>query len=74
MDYLLDNPDAERIFQEILSRIKRLQNREVVNSMRKRGIDYNVNFGVSVPMLQLLASEYSNNHLLSLKLWNKQWR
>ena len=74
MDYLLDNPDAERIFQEILSRIKRLQNREVVNSMKKRGIDYNVNFGVSVPMLQLLASEYSSNHLLSLKLWNKQWR
>ncbi len=74
MDYLLDNPDAERIFQEILSRIKRLQNREVVNSMKKRGIDYNVNFGVSVPMLQLLASEYTKNHLLALKLWNKQWR
>ena len=74
MDYLLDNPDAERIFQEILSRIKRLQNREVVNSMKKRGIDYHVNYGVSIPMLQLLASEYARNHLLALKLWNKQWR
>ena len=74
MEYLLDNPEAEQIFQEILARIKRLQNREVVNSMKKRGTEYNVNYGVSIPMLQLLASEYSRNHLLALKLWNKQWR
>ena len=74
MDYLLDNPEAERIFQELLQRIKRLQNREVVNSMQKRGIDYKVNYGVAVPMLRLLASEYTQNHLVALKLWNKQWR
>ena len=74
MGYLLDNPDAERIFQEILLRIKRLQNREVVNSMKKRGVDYKVNFGVSIPMLGQVASEYQQNHLVALKLWNKQWR
>ena len=74
MDYLLDNPDAERIYQEILLKIKRLQNRDVVNSMQKRGIDYKVNFGVSIPMLHQMAMEYSRNHLVALKLWNKQWR
>ena len=74
MDYLLDNPEAERIFQEILLRIKRLQNREVVNSMLKRGVDYKVNYGVAMPMLRQVASEYSQNHLVALKLWNKQWR
>ena len=74
MDYLLDNPDAERIFQEILLRIKRLQNREVVNSMQRRGIAYKVNFGVAIPMLRQVASEYTQNHLVALKLWNKQWR
>ena len=74
MDYLLDNPEAERIFQEILLRIKRLQNREVVNSMLKRGVDYKVNYGVAIPMLRQVASEYSQNHLVALKLWNKQWR
>jgi hypothetical protein len=74
MNYLLDNPDAERIFQEILSKIKPLQNGEVVNSMEKRGVVYKVNFGVSVPLLRQLASTYENNHLLALKLWNKQWR
>ena len=74
MDYLLDNPDAERIFQEILSKIKPLQNGEVVNSMQKRGVDYKVNLGVSIPLLRELASNYESNHLLALKLWNKQWR
>jgi len=74
MNYLLDNPEAERTFQDILLRIKRLQNREVVNSMQKRGIEYKLNFGVSIPMLRQVASEYSKNHLVALKLWNKQWR
>ncbi len=74
MDYLLDNPDAERMFQEILSKIKPLQNIEVVNSMQKRGVDYKVNFGVSIPLLRDMASNYEKNHLLALKLWNKQWR
>ena len=74
MDYLLDNPDAERMFQEILSKIKPLQNIEVVNSMQKRGVDYKVSFGVSIPLMQEIASKYEKNHLLALKLWNKQWR
>jgi hypothetical protein len=73
-NYLLDNPDTERIFQEILSKIKPLQNGEVVNSMQKRGVDYKVNFGVSIPLLREMASNYEKNHLLALKLWNKQWR
>ena len=74
MDYLLDNPEIERIFQEILSKIKPLQNGEVVNSMEKRGVDYKVNFGVSVTLLRQIAANYPKNHLLALKLWNKQWR
>lgn len=74
MDYLLDNPEIERIFQEILSNIKPLQNGEVVNSMEKRGVDYKVNLGVSVTLLRQIAANYSKNHLLALKLWNKQWR
>jgi hypothetical protein len=74
MDYLLDNPDVDRMFQEIVSKIKPLQNGEVVNSMQKRGVEYKVNFGVSIPLLRQLASGYEKNHLLALKLWNKQWR
>jgi len=74
MNYILDNPDTEHIFQEILSKIKSLQNGEVVKSMEKRGVVYRNSFGVSIPLLQNLASNYKKNHLLALKLWNKQWR
>lgn len=74
MDYLLDNPEVDRMFQEIVSKIRPLQNGEVVNSMQKRGVDYKVNFGVSIPLLRQLASDYEKDHLLALKLWNKQWR
>ncbi|MEI6677299.1 MAG: DNA alkylation repair protein [Mariniphaga sp.] len=74
MNYLLDNPETELIFQEIISKIKPLQNGEVANSMLKRGVDYKVNLGVSIPLLRHLSSGYAKNHLLAMKLWNKQWR
>lgn len=74
MDYLLDNPDTERIFQELISKIKPLQNGKVVDSMKQRGVDYKVNLGVSITLLRELAAQYAPNHLLALKLWNKQWR
>jgi hypothetical protein len=42
--------------------------------MEKRGVVYKVNFGVSIPLLTQIAANYVKNHLLALKLWNKQWR
>lgn len=74
MDYLLDDPKTELVFQEILRKLKPLQNGEAVTSMTKRGLEYKVNFGVSVISLQQLALDYEKNHLLAFKLWNKQWR
>jgi DNA alkylation repair enzyme len=74
MDYLLDDPLIEKTYQDILLKIRKLQNGEVANSMKRRGIEYKVNYGVGIPMLQELAQQYSKNHLLALKLWNKQWR
>ncbi len=74
MDYLLDDPLIEKTYQDILLKIRKLQNGEVVNSMQRRGIEYKVNYGVGIPMLQELAQQYPKNHLLALKLWNKQWR
>ena len=74
MDYLIDDPETEKIFQEIMRKLKPLQNGDVAASMTKRGLRYKVNLGVSVISLQQLASNYKKNHLLALKLWNKEWR
>ncbi len=74
MEYLLDDPVSERVYQEILRRVRPLQNGEVADSMTQRGVVYKLNLGASVISLQQLAAEYTPNHLLALKLWNKQWR
>ena len=74
MEYLLDDPDSERVYQEILRRVKPLQNGEISDSMAQRGVVYKLNLGASVISLQQLAGRYSPSHLLALKLWNKQWR
>jgi hypothetical protein len=74
VDFLLDNPETELVFQKILRKIRPLQNGDAATSMLKRGLGYKVNFGASVIALQQLASNYEKNHLLAFKLWNKGWR
>jgi hypothetical protein len=74
MDILLDNREAERIFQELLARIPQLKNGQTVSQMKAMGVKYRINWGVSVISLRELARHYPKDHLLALKLWNKQWR
>ncbi len=74
MDILLDNPETERIFQEMLVKTRLLKNGEAVAQMKSMGVNYRINWGASVISLRQLAKQYNKNHLLALKLWNKQWR
>lgn len=74
MIYLLDKPETEKEFQQLLQLIKKRKNGDVAASMKNQGIEYKVNLGVSVVELRELARAYKPNHLLALKLWNKQWR
>lgn len=74
MEYLLDDPVSEKVYQEILRKLKLLQNGPVADSMNQRGVVYKLNLGASVISLRQLAEKYSPDHLLALKLWNKQWR
>ena len=59
MEYLLDDPVSERLYQEILRKVKLLQNGEVADSMTKRGVIYKLNLGASVVSLQQLAKNYT---------------
>lgn len=71
---LLDNPETDRVFRELLLRISRLKNGETAAQMKAMGAGYRMNWGASVVSLRELAREYDKSHLLALKLWNKQWR
>jgi hypothetical protein len=74
MDFLLDNGETENDFQQILTLIKSRKNGNVSRSMKNHGIQYKLNWGVSIVDLREIARSYKQNHLLALKLWNKQWR
>ena len=74
MDLLIDDPKIEQQFQQILIRIRLLKNGEIVAQMKERGLVYKVNWGASIMALREIACKYEPNHLLALKLWNKQWR
>lgn len=74
MDFLLDNGDTENEFQQILKRIKLRKNGDVAHAMKEHGIQYKLNWGVSIVDLRDIAPSFEPKHLLALKLWNKQWR
>ncbi|WP_372772984.1 DNA alkylation repair protein [Mangrovibacterium sp.] len=74
MDFLLDDPATEKTFQEIIAKVRLRKNGETVAQMKSMGLNYKMNWGVSVIHLRELAKNYEKNHLLALKLWNKGWR
>ncbi len=74
MDFILDNEEVEQKFQQILKVIQLRKNGEVSDAMNQQGIIYKLNWGVSILDLREIAKSYNPDHLLALKLWNKQWR
>ncbi|HCY41656.1 MAG TPA: hypothetical protein DHV48_09925 [Prolixibacteraceae bacterium] len=74
MDILIDDPKSEQQFRQILARIRLAKNGETVDQMKAHGLVYKVNWGASIISLREIARQYEPNHLLALKLWNKQWR
>jgi hypothetical protein len=74
MDFILDNKETEKLFQRLLIVIQSHKNGDVSDAMNKKGINYKMNWGVSLIELREIAKPVSNDHVLALKLWNKQWR
>lgn len=70
----MDNPETEKIFKRIVAAIPSMQNGFTAESLEKRGLIYEKNFGASVVDLKEFAKKFERNHLLALKLWNKKWR
>ena len=74
MDFILDDPKQELEFRQILTKIRLAKNGETVEQMKMLGLNYKINWGASILSLREIAAQYKPNHLLALKLWNKQWR
>lgn len=74
MSFILDNQETEKTFQRLITKIKSLKNGDVSDLMKEKGINYKLNWGVSLVELRNVAQSLEQDHLLALKLWNKQWR
>ena len=74
MEFLLDNLESENNFQQLLRLINLRKNGETAALLKSQGIEYPRNMGVPLTELRELAQQYEPDHLLALKLWNKQWR
>jgi hypothetical protein len=74
MDFLLDNQAAEQQFRQIIGLIQSHKNGEIAEMMKLKGLAYKQIWGASVIDLREIACQFVPNHLLALKLWNKQWR
>lgn len=70
----MDNQQSEKDFRQILKEIPQFKNGELVRQMQELGVEFKHNYGVSLPALKKISESYIRDHVLALKLWNKQWR
>ena len=51
-----------------------MMNGTASRSMREKGLDYNVNWGVSLPQLKQMAKDYGKDFDLAVELWKQDVR
>jgi len=66
--------DVAQQYQEILTSIVRFENGDVSGSMARHGLNYKINYGVSIPVIDELALNYKSDNELASFLWNKDER
>ncbi len=60
--------------KQIKQSFRLLMNGVASRSMREKGADYKINWGVSLPDLQQMASEYDKDYDLAIALWKEDIR
>ncbi len=63
-----------KVLQEIRKKLYLQRDGASSASMRDKGVDYTINFGVTVPTLRKIAKEYAPNKELADELWEKNTR
>ncbi len=64
---------VEQISKEIIRGIKRHQNGDISDAMKRLGLNYDTNYGVSIPQLRQMSNQYTAgfelaNYLLNTKI------
>lgn len=66
--------DLQETLKDIKTRCRMGMNGVTSKSMRDKGLDYKLNFGVEVPRLKEIASHYEKSHELAQALWKENVR
>ncbi|MFB6317484.1 DNA alkylation repair protein [Saccharicrinis sp. FJH54] len=74
MNFTYINQENENDLKEIQNLINLRKNGPVSQSMKDSGLNYRVNFGVSIVDLRKISKGFICNNVLSRLLWDKGWR
>ena len=66
--------DVREQIKDIKQELRRFMNGAVSASMREKGLQYKVNFGVEYPRLKQMAAGMEKNHRLAGELWKEDVR
>ena len=66
--------DTKETIYEIKRCFRQIMNGEAARSMREKGLEYELNWGASLPDLRAMAAEYGKNYALAAALWKEDVR
>ena len=73
MLFIMDNNIHETI-KDIKSKFRLFMNGMVSQSMREKGMEYKLNFGIEYPRIKEIAAGYEPDHELAQALWKENIR
>lgn len=68
------NEETKQKLKEIKQRFRLVMNGPASQSMREKGLNYKVNWGVPLPELRRMAKDYGHNYALAIELWKEDIR
>ena len=66
--------DTQETIKEIKKQFRLFMNGVVSQSMREKGLDYKLNFGIEFPRLKEIAAKFEKNHDVAQALWKENIR
>ena len=66
--------DVKEQIREIKKQFRLFMNGIVSQSMREKGLEYKVNFGIELPRLKEIAGKFEKNHDVAQALWKENIR
>ncbi|MBR5194071.1 MAG: DNA alkylation repair protein, partial [Bacteroidaceae bacterium] len=66
--------ETQEKIREIKKQFRLFMNGVVSQSMREKGLDYKLNFGIELPRLKEIAEKFKKNHEVAQALWKENIR